>query len=75
VHGAIDLFESRIIGDGVPDHVRGVAGNAKQRRLNAPGLDNAFGHEFVADRLPDRFHEIQELRFFARIDGVFVPES
>src|SRR5438874_6243407 len=53
----------------------GIAGNAKQRSFNAPGHDHPVGHKFVADRLADGFHQIQEFVFLARIDGVLVPES
>jgi hypothetical protein len=75
VHGGIHFFERGIIVDYIPNGVGGRARDTKQGSLQAPGLDHAVGQEFVADGLTYSLDQVHEPIFFARIDGVVVPES
>jgi hypothetical protein len=52
-----------------------ISGYAKQGTLYSPSEDHSIGHEFVANRLPDGFYEVEELIFLAWIDCVSVPEG
>jgi hypothetical protein len=50
------------------------AWNPEHGGLNSPGQHNSVGHQFVAHRLPNSLHQVNELIFFAGVDRVFVPE-
>src|SRR5215813_9810654 len=74
-HRGTHFFNAGVIGNRVPNEMGGVSGHAKQGRLDSPGQDDSIGHEFVANRLTDRFYQIEEFIFLAWIDVVSIPKG
>ena len=74
-HRSVYFFYSRPVRHDVPNPMGPHARNPEHGSLDAPSQHYAVGHEFVAHGLPHRFDQVYKIIFFARIDGVHVPEG